>query len=105
MKDLREKADPGPNAVRFQDAEGESFKVESPALYGPTEISAKGEYPELGDWLETADGFLECPRQLAAELVDAVDHDDVSFPAVIEVDSAELSDGEWRVVATVEEAE
>lgn len=105
MEDLREKASSGPEAVRFQDANGETFRVESPAMYAPDEISPEGEYPELGDWLETEDGFLECPRALAAELVEAVDYNDVSFPAVVKVTSAELVDGEWRVETAIEEAD
>ena len=105
MKDLREKARSGPDAVRFQDAKGESFVIMSPALYDPAEVSPKDEYPELGEWLETDDGFLECPRQLAAEIVAAVDNNDVGFPALVEIDSAKLADGEWRVETTIEEAE
>jgi hypothetical protein len=105
MDDLRQKADSGPNAVRFSDTEGDSYVVQSPALYEPTAISPESDYPQYGDWLETADGYLECPRQLAGVLVEAVDYDDVSFPALVEINSTELVDGEWRVEATVEEAE
>lgn len=105
MKDLREKADPGPPATRFADAEGEVFVVETPALYDPVEISGHDEYPQYGDWLSCKDGYLECPRRLAQQLVDAVDQDDVSFPAVVEVESVRMVDEEWQVKATVEEAE
>lgn len=104
MKDLREKAETGPDAVRFTDAEGSTFRVESPALYDPDSISPEGEYPEFGDWLETESGFLECPRCLAAELIEAVDMDDVAFPAVIQIENVRKVDQEFAVEASIEEA-
>jgi len=104
MDDLRKKADSGPDAVRLEDAIGQSFRVQNPALYDADAISEEGSYPKYGDWLETENGFLECPEGLAAELVEAVDGDGLSFPVVISIESAEL-DEKWRVDSNIEEAE
>jgi len=105
MKDLRQKAETGPDATRIKNAEDESFTVLSPALYDPESISPEGEYPFHGDWLETEDGFLECPSGLARRLLEAVDVDDFAFPLRVDVEHVEKSDQEWMVEAAIEPAE
>jgi hypothetical protein len=104
MRDLREKAATGPNAVRMSEAEG-SFEIVGAALYPAEDVSAKGKYPKHGDWLETEDGFLECPAALAQTLVEAVDVDDISFPAVVEIESKTIEDERWVLEASVEESD
>lgn len=112
MDELREKASQGPSATRMQDVdEGDVFIIENPALYGPDEVSDSDDYPQYGDWFSLLNddaeqaGFLECPRALAQEVVDAVDYDDVGFPMSVTIVQAELSDEEWRVEINAEEAE
>jgi len=111
MKQLREKAESGPSAVRISEAVGETYRVENPALYAADEISGSDEYPQYGDWLSVIDddgeqaGHLECPRGLAQQLVRVVDHDDLGFPMDVSVNSAELRDEEWHVEIEAAEAE
>jgi len=105
MKDLREKAATGPDATRMENAAGESFVVVNPALYAPEEVSPEGDYPELGDWLETRDGFLECPGALARELLAVVDNQDFAFPLRVHVLSAEVVDREWSIETEIQEVE
>jgi len=108
MKDLREKADPGVDADRFEDAEG-VYVVYSAALYEPDEVSPEGDYPKYGQWLETGDpgdpddeSYLECPQCLARSLVDAVDYDDLGFPMQLEILETELVDEHWTWDGSVE---
>ena len=111
MKDLREKAVQGPSAVRISEAESKTYRVENPALYSADEISPADEYPQYGDWLSVIDddgeqeGYLECPRGLAQQLVEVVDHDDLGFPMDVTVDSSRLVEEEWQVEISAEEAE
>ena len=105
MKDLRDKADTGPDVDRIEDAEQGTYRVSNPALYSADAISPEGDYPFFGDWLKTDNGYLECPAALAAELVDAVDTRALSFPVDIEIDSARKVDGSWTVDARVSEAD
>jgi hypothetical protein len=104
MKDLREKAETGPDATRFADAEG-SYVIESPTLWKPREVSDPNSYPEYGDWLQTKEGFLECPQVLAKRLVEAVDHDDLSFPVKCQIDSTVLEDDRWSFEGEISQAE
>jgi len=110
MKDLREKADSGPSATRISEAEGETYRVENPALYSSDAVSPDGEYPEYGEWLSVVDndgdqaGHLECPRGLAQELVRVVDHDDLGFPMDVTIASVQLVDEEWQVEISASEA-
>jgi len=105
MKELRQKAETGPDATRMKNAEGESFVVLSPALYDAESISPEDEYPFHGDWFETEDGYLECPSALARRVVHAVDVDDFAFPLEISIEHTEKSDSEWVVEALIEPAE
>jgi len=112
MKDLREKASEGPETTRIKEVEeGDSFRIENPALYAAEELSAEDEYPFHGDWFSLIDdvgeqvGHLECPRGLAQEVVRVVDHDDLGFPMVVSFDSVELRDEEWQVEISAEEVE
>jgi len=103
MDDIRDKADSGIDACRMQDAEGTSHVISDPSLHKAATIGEKAdEYPRFGDWFETEDGWLECPRSLAQQVIDAVDHDNVAFPIQVDIEQAELVDGEWEVAATVE---
>jgi len=109
MKDLREKADPGIDADRFEDAEGE-YLVWNAALFGPHEISGDDEYPMYGEWLTIGDpadeeGYLECPQCLARDLVDAVDYDDYGFPMLVTIDETELVDEQWTWEGSIEPVE
>jgi hypothetical protein len=106
MDDLREKAESGVDAVRMKNAEGTEHVLSDPSLHKAATIGESADsYPRFGDWFETKDGWLECPRDLAAEVLDAVDYDDVSFPMLVEISSAELVDDEWQVDAEISEAE
>lgn len=104
MRDLRDKADTGPDATRMSQAEGK-VEIIRPALYDADEISDEGEFPIHGDWIETDEGWLECPAALAQILVTAVDERDVSFPVVVSIESKTIEDESWTIEATVEEAE
>lgn len=105
MKDLRQKAETGPDATRIKNAGGKSFTVVSPALYDPVSISPEDEYPYHGDWFETVDGYLECPTALARDVLEAVDVDDYAFPLRIEIVDAEKRDNEWVIETQIEPAE
>jgi len=104
MKDLREKAATGPDATRMEHAAGELFVVVNPALYAPEEVSPEGEYPELGDWLETEDGYLECPGALARDILEVVDQEDYAFPLEISILAAEVVDRQWEIETEIVEA-
>jgi len=106
MDDLREKANAGVDATRMQDAEGTVHVVEDPELHKAATIGDSADsYPRFGDWFSTEAGWLECPRDLASEVLDAVDYDNVGFPLRVEISSAELVDQEWQVDAEISEAE
>ena len=104
MKELREKAATGPNAIRFADAEGTHI-IESPTLWEPREVSAPNDYPEYGDWLQTSEGYLECPQVLAQRIIEAVDHDDLGFPIRCRIESVELEDERWSFEGEISQAE
>lgn len=106
MDDLRKKADSGVDATRMQDAEGTEHVIKDPSLHKAATIGESADsYPRFGDWFETEDGWLECPRDLAAEVLDAVDYDDLAFPLHVEISSAELAGDEWAVETEISEAE
>jgi hypothetical protein len=110
MKDLREKAETGPSATRISEAEGETFRVENPALYPSDAVSPEGDYPVHGDWLSVIDddgeqvGHLECPRGLAQELLRVVDNDDLGFPMDVTIDVVKLVDEEFQLEISASEA-
>jgi len=111
MKDLREKASET-DATRFKEVdEGDTFRVENPALYAADEVTPEGDFPVHGDWFSLVNeegaqnGHLEVPRGLAQEVVRVVDHDDVGFPMLVTIDRAELVDEEWVVEISAEESE
>lgn len=103
MDDLRDKASGSVDATRASDLDGE-YRIESTALYDADDVTPAGEYPEYGDWLRLVDdgGYVECPRGLAAVLVEELD-DDHSGPFTLVVDDVtkDPDSGEFRFVATV----
>jgi len=106
MDDLRQKAEGGVDATRMQDAEDTSHVVVAPALHHAATIGESADsYPRFGDWFETEDGWLECPRDLAREVLNAAQVENVGFPMRVEITEAELVDDEWRVETTISEAE
>lgn len=91
MDDLKAKAKAsGPDTVRAKDTAGEQFTLLDGALYSADELSADGQYPEFGDWLEiesdtAGQRWLECPEGLAQCLVELLP-DDPEWPVTIVVD-------------------
>lgn len=101
MDDLRDKAAGTVDAHRAGDLDGETYRIESTALYDANVVSEPDSYPEYGDWLRTTDGeYVECPRGLAAVIVDGLD-DGHSGPFTLAVDSVVKTDGEFRFTADV----
>jgi len=106
MDDLREKAESGVESTRMKNAEGTSHLVLAPELHKAATIGESADsYPRFGDWFNCEDGWLECPRDLAREVLDAVDYDNLRFPLRVEITSAELVDDEWQVETEISEAE
>lgn len=104
MDDLRDKAKGSVEAERAADLDG-TYRVESTALYDADEVSAEGEYPEYGSWLRLDGGsYLECPRGLAAVLVEELDEDHSGpFTLTVENVTKDPDSGEFRFVAGVGE--
>lgn len=106
MDDLREKAEGGVDATRMKHADGTSHTVVSPALHNAATIGDSAEsYPRFGDWFETETGWLECPRDLAQQVLDAAQVEGIAFPMQLEILSAELVDEEWQVEVEISHAE
>lgn len=112
LDELRDKASEGPSATRIKEVDdGDSFTIETPALYSADEVSAEDEFPYHGDWFVVLDedgqqaGYLEVARALAQDVVHAVDVDDISFPVNLTIESVEMGDDEWRIETSIDEAE
>ena len=106
MDDLREKAESGVDATRMKNADGTVHTIVDPSLHNAATIGDSADsYPRFGDWFECEDGWLECPRALAQDVLDAAQIEGVSFPLRVEILSAELIDEEWQVETEISEAE
>lgn len=107
MDDLRDKAAGSVDAERAADLDGR-YRVESTALYDADDVTAEGEYPEYGEWLALADGegYVECPRGLAAVLVEELPEDHSGpFTLSVEAVNKDADSGEFRFVAGAETEE
>jgi hypothetical protein len=90
----------------MQDAEDTTHVIHDPSLHNAATIGDSADtYPRFGDWFETRDGWLECPRDLALDVVDVVDYGNVTFPIKVTITSATKIDGEWKVETEISPVE
>jgi len=103
MTDIEDLASTARDVIRAGDGENVPYRLEDTTTTGADDISAEGEFPKFGEFLDVTaldgDGvglgprWLECPGGLARSLVD---HDLVAAGAEFQiVDSTKDDTGAW----------
>lgn len=97
--DINDKAVETPDVMLMRDAQYSGFILEDTELAEADDITAEGEFPEFGEFLEcsvTEGGrsvFVECPQSLAAGLVEL----EIAAGDGFRIGEAVKRDGAWDV--------
>lgn len=102
--DIADKAEQSPDVHRIRDAQFSAFKLLDTELVPANDITPEDQFPEFGDFLQTAVSedssgpplYVECPEDLARGLMEI----DIEPGDWFRIGEAQKIDGRWSVDVT-----